>query len=63
MFSNDVSLANGMEQWGLPGRIHITEATLKHLQDKFVVEDSALHERSQSFLGEWCEVTVEASGT
>ncbi|MEL6897608.1 MAG: hypothetical protein AAFP90_16015 [Planctomycetota bacterium] len=44
--------AHEMDNGNAPGKLRV-----------LVVEDSALHERSQSFLGEWCEVTVEASGT
>lgn len=39
VYSKDVELANKMESSGLPGRVHISNATLRFLNGEFAVSD------------------------
>ncbi|XP_012860965.2 adenylate cyclase type 9 [Echinops telfairi] len=45
VWSNDVNLANLMEQLGVAGKVHISEATAKYLDDRYKMEDGKVFER------------------
>nr|XP_033819908.1 adenylate cyclase type 9 isoform X2 [Geotrypetes seraphini] len=45
VWSNDVNLANLMEQLGVAGKVHISEATARYLDDRYEMEDSQVVER------------------
>lgn len=45
VWSNDVNLANLMEQLGVAGKVHISEKTAKYLDDRYMMEDSLVVER------------------
>uniref|UniRef100_A0A8C3VY40 Adenylate cyclase type 9 n=1 Tax=Catagonus wagneri TaxID=51154 RepID=A0A8C3VY40_9CETA len=45
VWSNDVNLANLMEQLGVAGKVHISEATARYLDDRYEMEDGRVTER------------------
>lgn len=46
VWSNDVNLANLMEQLGMAGKVHLSEATARFLDDRYQREDGRVAERA-----------------
>nr|XP_019939511.1 PREDICTED: adenylate cyclase type 9-like [Paralichthys olivaceus] len=46
VWSNDVNLANLMEQLGVAGKVHLSEATARFLDDRYQSEDGRVAERA-----------------
>ncbi|KAM9857144.1 adenylate cyclase type 9 [Aulostomus maculatus] len=46
VWSNDVNLANLMEQLGMAGKVHLSEATAQFLDDRYQREDGRVAERA-----------------
>ncbi|XP_061534558.1 adenylate cyclase type 9 isoform X1 [Phycodurus eques] len=46
VWSNDVNLANLMEQLGVAGKVHLSEATARFLDDRYQREDGRVVERA-----------------
>ncbi|XP_032896542.1 adenylate cyclase type 9 [Amblyraja radiata] len=54
VWSNDVNLANLMEQLGVAGKVHLSEITAKYLDERYLKEDGKVMERvgSQSVVAD-----------
>jgi len=46
VWSNDVNLANLMEQLGVAGKVHLSEATARYLDDRYQREDGQVAQRA-----------------
>ncbi|KAM7393906.1 hypothetical protein PAMP_020742 [Pampus punctatissimus] len=58
VWSNDVNLANLMEQLGMAGKVHLSEATARFLDDRYQREDGQVMERAgqsvvEKLKGKW----------
>lgn len=58
VWSNDVNLANLMEQLGMAGKVHLSEATARFLDDRYQREDGQVAERAgqsaiEKLKGKW----------
>lgn len=58
VWSNDVNLANLMEQLGVAGKVHLSEATAQFLDDRYQREDGRVAERAgqsvvEKLKGKW----------
>lgn len=58
VWSNDVNLANLMEQLGVAGKVHLSEATARFLDDRYQREDGRVAERAgqsvvEKLKGKW----------
>lgn len=58
VWSNDVNLANLMEQLGVAGKVHLSEATARFLDDHYQREDGRVAERAgqsvvEKLKGKW----------
>uniref|UniRef100_A0A096MHP6 Adenylate cyclase type 4 n=1 Tax=Poecilia formosa TaxID=48698 RepID=A0A096MHP6_POEFO len=63
VWSNDVTLANQMESGGLPGRVHITEETLQHLNGAYEVEDGDGESRNTHLNGRKTFLVIDPNKT
>ncbi|XP_077426043.1 adenylate cyclase type 9 [Vanacampus margaritifer] len=52
VWSNDVNLANLMEQLGVAGKVHLSEATAQFLDDRYQREDGRVVERAGDSVAE-----------
>ena len=69
VWSNDVNLANLMEQLGVAGKVHLSEATAKFLDDRYLREDGRVVERvgqsvvSDQLKGMCCSISMNTWST
>ncbi|XP_037542533.1 adenylate cyclase type 2 [Nematolebias whitei] len=59
VWSDDVTLANQMESGGVPGRVHITEETLQHLNGNYDVEDGNGESRNPLLKGKKTYLVID----